>query len=394
MLWNQMIKGNKHNTQEQILYLTICVIVFLAPLLGILLTNHKGGIDANGWHVLSLTWLKILPFLLIFLLHNYLLLPKYFLQKKFHRYAVYVAIVVIGLCCYKIGFFPSNEDPMNHHPNPPEMEMKKMPPPYMAKHIQPIPQNDKRPPMPEGEPPAPPIDNAIQCVVWSVIALLILGMNIAIKQFFNSQEAEDRMKEIEKEKLKTELQYLRYQINPHFFMNTLNNIHALVDIDKEKAKTSIIELSRLMRYVLYDANHETISLNNEIVFLQNYIKLMRLRFTEKIQIDVSFPSIIPDVQIPPLLFVSFLENAFKHGISYQNESNIKMAISIDDDSKFLLFTCSNPIYGNTTDEAQHGIGLKNVSKRLNLLYGDKSKMIIDNDLENKIFKVSLKIPLS
>mgnify|MGYP003593790409 FL=1 len=95
-------------------------------------------------------------------------------------------------------------------------------------------------------------------LIYSLIAILMVGFNIAIRLIFQSFRDEERMKELEREKLKTELQYLKYQINPHFFMNTLNNIHALVDIDTEEARTSIIELSKLMRYVLYEANNSII----------------------------------------------------------------------------------------------------------------------------------------
>lgn len=134
------------------------------------------------------------------------------------------------------------------------------------------------------------------------------------------------LKELEHQHLESELKYLKYQLNPHFFMNTLNNIHALVDIDSEKAKKTIIELSKLMRYVLYEANKSQISLKYEIQFLENYIALMKLRYTEHLDIQTEFPLIVPHVQIPPLLFISLLENAFKHGVSYRESSYIHVLL--------------------------------------------------------------------
>ena len=161
------------------------------------------------------------------------------------------------------------------------------------------------------------------CTIQSYIilsAILLVGFNLTIRFFLKSLHDEEMLKELEHQHLESELQYLKYQLNPHFFMNTLNNIHALVDIDSEKAKRTIIELSKLMRYVLYEANKSQISLEREIQFLENYIALMKLRYTERLTIYTDFPIIVPRVQIPPLLFISLLENAFKHGVSYREDS--------------------------------------------------------------------------
>ena len=121
------------------------------------------------------------------------------------------------------------------------------------------------------------------------------------------------MRLLEKENLNQQLEYLKYQINPHFFMNTLNNIHALVDIDPEKAKTTIVELSKMMRYLLYEGNNSLIPLHREVEFLRNYITLMKLRYTDKVKIDTDIPVSLPDRRLPPLLLITFVENAFKHG---------------------------------------------------------------------------------
>ena len=119
------------------------------------------------------------------------------------------------------------------------------------------------------------------------------------------------------------MDYLKFQINPHFFMNTLNNIHALIDIDTEYAKNAVIELSKMMRYVLYESGREIISLNRDIQFVQNYIGLMRIRYTDAVDIRVEYPhDLSPQVSIPPLLLIVFVENAFKHGISPKEEGGV------------------------------------------------------------------------
>ena len=200
---------------------------------------------------------------------------------------------------------------------------------------------------------------------------------------------EEMLKELEHQRLQSELQYLKYQINPHFFMNTLNNIHALVDIDTGKAKSTIVELSKLMRYVLYEASNKTILLSREVQFLKNYIALMSLRYTNKVSIQMDFPVEVPEVQIPPLLFVSFVENAFKHGVSYRSESFIHVLMQLDEGNR-LSFRCSNSNNGSA-DEQHHGIGLENIRKRLRLLFGNDYTLSITEE-EHK-FDVLLIIPL-
>ena len=185
----------------------------------------------------------------------------------------------------------------------------------------------------------------------------------------------------------TELEYLKHQINPHFFMNTLNNIHALIDVDTEKAKESVIELSKIMRYILYDSSQPIISLQKEITLLNNYIALMRIRYTDSIDISVNIADNLPDVQIPPLLFISFIENAFKHGISYQHPSFVH--IMLETREKELSFYIVNSNFSDTHNPS--GIGLENVTKRLQLLYGDK--YILETRAEENSFSVNLIIPI-
>ena len=199
----------------------------------------------------------------------------------------------------------------------------------------------------------------------------------------------EQIHEDEKQKRYLELKAMQYQINPHFFMNTLNNIHALVDIDTGKAKSSIVELSKLMRYVLYEASNKTILLSREVQFLKNYIALMSLRYTNKVSIKMDFPAEVPEVQIPPLLFVSFVENAFKHGVSYRSESFIHVLMQLDEGNR-LSFRCSNSNNGSA-DEQHHGIGLENIRKRLRLLFGNDYTLSITEE-EHK-FDVLLIIPL-
>lgn len=143
-----------------------------------------------------------------------------------------------------------------------------------------------------------------------------------------------------------------------------------------------------MRYVLYEANKNQISLEHEIQFLENYIALMKLRYIDNLNIRTEFPVVVPCVQIPPLLFISLLENAFKHGVSYQEPSFIEVRIELADEG--VIFNCKNSKHTHAHKDAYHGIGIDNIKKRLHLLYGN-NYTFTTNESEN-CFEVLLIIP--
>ena len=172
-------------------------------------------------------------------------------------------------------------------------------------------------------------------------------------------------------------------------MNTLNNIHSLVDSNTEEAKEAIIKLSRMMRYLLYETETEKTTLKKEVEFLESYINLMKLRFNERVRISLNLPTVIPDISIPPFLFISFIENAFKHGVSYKNESFITIDLIPGKDR--LLFVAKNSKTEKPRMDEFSGIGIENSRKRLDLLYGDKYHLdIIDSE---ELFTVNLSVPV-
>ena len=222
-------------------------------------------------------------------------------------------------------------------------------------------------------------------------SVLVVGFNSAIKLTIKWQDEEQKNKELEKEKLQTELAFLKNQVSPHFFMNTLNNIHALIDINSEDAKNSIIKLSKLMRYLLYDSEEGKTTLAKEIEFIKSYVDLMKLRFTSKVKIQLSFPDNIPEIEIPPMLFTSLVENAFKHGVSYQSESFIEIIMNANKEFLFFRIRNSKQKGGNGIMELG-GIGLENLKKRLNLIYGKKFS-IVQNE-NDEAFEINIKLPLN
>jgi LytS/YehU family sensor histidine kinase len=221
-----------------------------------------------------------------------------------------------------------------------------------------------------------------------IVLILMFGANLGTKYYYRSRSDQRKLEELEKQNLEQQLEYLRYQINPHFFMNTLNNIHALVDIDPSKAQETILELSKMMRFVLYEGDKSGVPLTKEFSFIRTYAKLMELRYTDKVKITVDVPNEAPDKTIPPLMLISFIENAFKHGISYQHDSFVDMKASIDGD--YLLFTCINS-KAEKPNQEKGGVGLANVRKRLDLLYDKRYKLDIKDEAD--IYTVVLKLPL-
>jgi len=247
---------------------------------------------------------------------------------------------------------------------------------------------------PKGQPPFPPGKErgALPPYLNSLlIAVLILGFDTGLRTIFKWTKLEQEREILEKEKVKTELAFLKNQVSPHFFMNTLNNIHALIDINSEDAKTSIIKLSKLMRYLLYDSELGKTTLAKEIEFIKSYVDLMKLRFTSHVEVKLSFPDVIPNIEIPPMLFTSLVENSFKHGVSYQTESFIE--ININANKEFLFFRIKNSKQNGENRIAEKGgIGMENLQKRLELLYGKNFSLVQDEN--EKAFEIDIKIPLN
>lgn len=186
--------------------------------------------------------------------------------------------------------------------------------------------------------------------------------------------------------------FLKNQISPHFFFNTLNNIYSLISINTHDSQEAVLKLSKLMRYLLYESEHGKTLLSSEIEFMNNYIDLMRLRVTDKVELKVNFPEKYENHSIPPLLFISFIENAFKHGISYREKSFVHIELSIEKEG--LTFRCSNSLVrANEAAKAEHsGIGLENVRKRLALLYPGSHQLKAGK--KETSYEVELKIDLS
>jgi len=191
-------------------------------------------------------------------------------------------------------------------------------------------------------------------------------------------KSEQTKKEVETEKLNTELSFLKSQVNPHFFFNTLNNIYSLAVVGSEKTAPAIMKLSAIMRYILTDTQNDTVPLENEVNFINNFIDLQRVRLTDKVVVAFITEGTIANQQIAPLLFISFVENAFKYGVSTKENSTISITIKATD-SSIHLYTTNTIVKADNGILDTTGIGINNVKRRLDLLYPDKHNLVITND---------------
>jgi two-component system, LytTR family, sensor kinase len=215
------------------------------------------------------------------------------------------------------------------------------------------------------------------------LTMCAVGLNI-IKRFLVSQA---RLKELETTSLKTELAFLKHQINPHFLFNSLNNIYVQSRTNHTDASESILQLSDLLRYQLYDCAKEKVHLEAEIDYLQNYLKIDRMR-KNKAFVDFAVDGSPTNIKVAPFLFIPFVENALKHGITLNNETRIRIRFRISPEQVIFEIENSKPEQP-LSHTVKGGIGIANISRRLDLLYPSKYRLDIDN--ERSAYKVRLSI---
>lgn len=400
--------------KEHIIYTSIWLLLYISPLASLYMRMSSNPNIAFSWHEIINAWEFNTVWLVLMIIHNFLLLPVLILKRRTWQYLILASALLIsctfasylirpaGPRCYDMdkrmemsdcNYYICGESDSCHAPglcqkmeHDPKEDMCRKPihggkpfpkPRYNPEELRPI---NPIPMLGPGE------------AVAFFGGLMLMGMNLGVKLYFKTQEDRDHQEMLEKQDLERQLEYLRYQVNPHFFMNTLNNIHALVDINPERAKTTIVELSKMMRYILYEGDKKLIPVQREALFLKNYIELMRLRYSSRVSINLDIPEMMPDVMLPPLLLIIFVENAFKHGVSYAAPSFIDIKVTVT--QEMLQFKCRNSRQEQKPDEKKKkgGVGLANARRRLDLLFHDKYSLEIKED--DKEYDVQLEIPLS
>lgn len=377
-----LLKTTKMNyRKEHIIYTLMWIALYLSPLMSIYMRMSGNPHIDFSWYEILNAWKFNTVWIVLFAIHNFLLAPLLIVKRRTWLYTALVVVLLVATMFTLSAIRPSHS---KKRPAPQRYECCE----HNCMNAEMMASKQQPPPMREGGP-------LVMFGPGEVVAffggLLLMGMNLGVKLYFRSQEATKAIAQIEKHALERQLQYLKYQVNPHFFMNTLNNIHALVDIDPERAKASIVELSKLMRYVLYEGNNKLTSLSREVQFLRNYVQLMSMRYTGNVSICLDVPEVLPDSMLPPLLLVIFVENAFKHGISYRTKSFVEINLQPHGDR--LLFSCRNSRPEIKHDEnMKGGVGLSNVRRRLDLLF--PGNYTLDIKEQEDTYTVHLDIPLT
>lgn len=361
---------------EIILYFVVWTLIAILPIVLELwkLINNS----VFEWRGVFHWWFGMIPLILIFLIHNHFLLPRFMKKGRVRRYCLILLLILsaYGGVQYLIDW-PVHKA-LKERPMPPRSPFKPD-----EVHLM-------RPPMPDMQENMPPRPFPFPLLFKIMLAAMTLGMNVAVSLAFTYNSEQANRREQENKRLQEELKYLKQQISPHFLMNVLNNIHEMAEEDTKEAQNMIMELSHLMRYVLYESENEMTTLAAEARFISRYVSLMKKRYVEdivKVNMDIQ-EEISEDIHIPPLLYISFIENAFKHGVSYSNETTID--IKLNEVNEKILFSCGNTIPRKRSLVSAGGLGLSNIRRRLDLLYGEEYSLRINQ--QDDRYSVTLIIP--
>lgn len=246
-----------------------------------------------------------------------------------------------------------------------------------------------------GKPYVPSSRRLSSDITHLMFYLLTIGISTSVSSVQKWQRDENLRRELDQQRINTELSFLKAQINPHFFFNTLNNIYALTNIDIEKSQEALLKLSRMMRYVLYENQKDQTILSKEINFIKDYIELMKMRLSEKVKLEIQIAQLKEDLIVAPMLLLPFLENSFKHGVSTQQDCTLLIKLEVMGNT--LFFETRNhifPIHPESPEAKENGIGLANTQRRLELLYPNKHRLKFGKDETNEEYWVNLTIDLA
>lgn len=368
----------KSRTNIKAVYLLLWVLIFVIPACFIAFgTTTKIGSFRGMAHMFMFVWSLIVVFFF-----NYTFLIDNYLYSSKTRYVTYniVLLGVLALIMYaweSMEFNIANEYLRMHGPG----QYQDSGIPFrMRKSF-------------DSFRPGPPFRHNIFLFLTGKILplMLMIGMTIAIKAIYKLNKAEREVRELERSRTEAELKNLRNQLNPHFLFNTLNNIYALIDISPDRARMAVLQLSDMMRHVLYDDNKSRyIQLSKELRFIEDYVSLMQLRMNENLDIKIDLPKNTEGILVAPLMFISLVENAFKHGVSATSPSFLSIEIKVSD--RHITCRVKNSYFPKgKEDNSGSGVGISNLRKRLELIYGSDYSFNAEHD--DKEYVAELILPV-
>jgi sensor histidine kinase YesM len=295
---------------------------------------------------------KLIVIIVLFYFNYFYLVPAYLLRKNVLIYFL-VSLIILVISVLLLNYFYEPKFPENN---------------FIGR--------------------LPPRDFGYMPIYRSFISLGIpFVISAILRMYVEWKQNENLRLSVEKENIKSELQFLKAQLNPHFLFNTLNTIYALSVKKSPDTSEAIVDLSELMRYMLYEADKDLVPLNKEIDYIKSYIQLQRLRLSDSENVSLKITGEDRVRAVPPLLFISFIENAFKYGTDYKGKTFVKISLDVTDESIFLNIKNKIGIFKEPTNNS--GIGLENIRNRLELIYSGLHQLVVNNDGEN--YEVSLTI---
>ena len=343
-----MKKIEKSNIWLLLVQAAVWAVLITALPLATFLGTHNWEATSTS---LLLMWQEFRGPLIVYFINFYILGPYLFFRQKYWIFALCNLLLILGV---NYGFFFS-------------YLMIKEQVPYMT--------NDAW------------IGFFSGAFLFLLLNAVTAAIAIGILHFIRVRQIRQQLLDEKAKSTEAELAWLKSQINPHFLFNTLNNISSLTQIDADAAQNAIAQLSDLLRYAMYETNKKMVPIGGEVEFMRNYIELMKLRCNEKTEVKTTF-DIQKDVEIAPLLFISLVENAFKHGVSSSRDSMID--IHLEQKDNCIVFTCDNTNYPkDDADRSGSGIGLENTRRRLDLMYHDRYEC--EQALNGDIYHVKITI---
>jgi hypothetical protein len=356
---------------NQIAIHVVCGLAFLLfpilsspdfPNVSVTLSNPNGNNEV-------LTHLLLLVF---FYVCYYLLIPQFYFKQKYVLFAgsiIVYAMLMMLVLRFVFLQFPHN---WHHHAIPTRFHAQELPPdgrPFEMEH-----------------PGGPPHINLLRIVFFDYSMYLLLIVLFIAMLLKTSQ----RWRQLQHEKLETELSYLKAQINPHFLFNTLNSIYSLAIEKSDYTATAVVKLSGMMRYIISESNKHFVSLQHELHYIEDYIELQKFRLGGTVKIDYTLNGQAKGLEIAPLLLITFVENAFKYGVNPEEYSAIFTEINITGDT-LTLIVVNNKVTNNSAKKESPGLGINNTKHRLEMLY--PRRYMLDIKDESKKFTVHLQISL-
>lgn len=336
-----IINTQKYNSKIQIcIHLLVWTLLFCFPFIFMNDGRHFRMNMYFGYFV------YIGAFFIVFYLNYLYLINRFLFDRKTVRFII-VNTLSIAVCSLLLYWYRSVEFAhLWHGPIPGRMHISRPADPFLFRDVTSL--------------------------------VLAVGLSVAIRVTGKWYKTETERKEMEKNRFESELKNLKNQLNPHFLFNTLNNIYSLIPVHPEQAQDTVHRLSQLLRYVLYENNDNFVPIEKEISFLKSYIELMSLRLSDQVKLTTEFDIESGHDLIAPMLFISLVENAFKHGVSPTHPSFINIKITSKEGNEVACIVENSYFPKNQQDKSGSGIGQENLKKRLELLYPKRYKLVLEN----------------